>query len=101
MKLARLRGSRNRMRNATKGSRINAVITAMSRVMKNTRPKYRRATTTPKAITDPAKLGPAFQALTGLMTGFVKVATPYQDPLTRIYHARVYNEIDSALVPFS
>src|SRR6266478_7034723 len=94
-KLAMLRGRRIRISSATNGSRRNAIITASIAVMKNRRPKYRIATTTPTAIVVRARFRDSPTALfRGLPVGLVISATAQRRPSSRMYHGGVYNEIE-------
>ena len=48
-KLASERGKRMRISRATNGSKMKAIVSAISEVIKKSRPRYRMAITTPSA----------------------------------------------------
>ena len=74
-KLATLRGRRRRMSTATKGSRMNAMVTAVIAVTKNTRPKYRIAIMTPMATIGRDMCRASCTAVCAMLGGLIRDAT--------------------------
>ena len=64
-----------RINSATKGSRMKAIVSAISEVMKNSRPKYKMAIITPIARIGNAMWRASRTALPVLNEGFVTTAT--------------------------